>query len=276
MSGALAERGAALLDEGRVHDAVEVLRRAVAAGEPAAPDLLIRAYLDSGHWHCVVDWLGPLVEQGAAQYASRLAAALVGLGDLTRACDLLQLAVTSGDLAAANDLAILLHDKGHLTEAVQLLTDAAEAGDPHAGANLAAVLLESGDLRHAAEAAEKYLHESRPDTFAALGDVRATQGRDGEAIEHYERAIELGAVRGHTAYAAFLLDVRDDADGAEREYRNAARRREPGWAATLGRFLVELGRPDEAREYLQHALDHGDVSVEELLILIDGEDPYED
>lgn len=274
--GALSAQGAAFLDERRPHEAVEVLRRGVAAGEPAAPDLLVRAYLETGHWHCVVDWLGPLVDQGAVAYAARLGVALAAIGDVERAEDALRRAVHAGDQAAANDLAMLLRDQSRLAEAVNLLTEAAEAGDPQAGANLSAVLLDSGDVAGAAGVAERYLHDSRPDTAVALGDVRVAQGRADEAAAHYERAVALGAARAHTAYAAYLLDVRGDPAGAERELRAAGEHGEPGWAATLGRFLADDGRPDEAREFLVYALDRGDESVETLLAEIDGEDPYED
>ena len=47
-----------------IEEAVDPLRRAVAAGEPGAPDLLARAYLDSGDWPGCIEWLGPYVEQG--------------------------------------------------------------------------------------------------------------------------------------------------------------------------------------------------------------------
>jgi tetratricopeptide (TPR) repeat protein len=273
---ALTAQGSALLDAGDPHAAVEILRRAVAADEPAAPDLLIRAYLESGHWHCVIDWLGPLVEQGAVQYAARLGVALAESGDVDRAEVAFRRAVDAGEIAAANDLAILLHRQNRLPEAVRLLTDAAEAGDPQAGANLSSLLLEAGELDAAARAAERWLDEARPDTLVALGDVRAAQGRDADAEQLYRRAIELGAVRAHTAYAGFLLDVRGNPEAAERELRAAGERREPGWAANLGQYLLDDGRPDEAREYLEFALDRGDESVRVALAEAAGEDPYED
>ena len=274
--GALTAQGSAFLDAGDPHAAVEVLRRAVAAGEPTAPDLLIRAYLESGHWHCVIDWLGPLVEQGAVQYAARLGVALAESGDVERAEAAFRRAVDAGEIAAANDLAILLHRQNRLAEAVRLLSDAAEAGDPQAGANLSSLLLEAGELGPADRAAQQWLDEARPDTLVALGDVRAAQGRDADAEQLYRRAIELGAVRAHTAYAGFLLDVRGNPGAAERELRAAAERGEPGWAANLGQFLLDDGRPDEAHDYLEVALDRGDESVEVALAEAAGEDPYED
>lgn len=273
----LTAEGAAFLDDGRPDEAVEVLRRAVATGDPAAPDLLIRAYLESGHWNCIVDWLGPLVDQGAVRYASRLGVALVELGDAERAEDAFRAALAAGETAAANDLAILLCGQDRLVEAVGLLADAARDGDPQAGANLSSVLLESGDLAGAVEAAERHLDESRPDTLVALADARVAQDRVADAATLYERAVALGgAMRAHTAYAGFLLDVRGDADGCERELRAAGEAGEPGCAANLGRFLVEIGRADEGRYYLALAAASGDASAELTLTELDGEDPYED
>lgn len=272
----LSREGQAFLDDGDAEAAVEVLRRAVAAGEPEAPDLLIRAYLDTGHWHCVVDWLGPLVEQGAVHHAGQLGVALAEVGDAEGAEEAFRVAIAAGQVAAANDLAILLRDHDQLVEAVRLLSDAAEQGDPQAGANLSSVLLEAGEVLQAEKAAQRYLADSRPDTYTALADVRTAQGVEGEAEDLYKRAIELGAVRAHTAYASFLLDVRGDAEAAEDELRAAAAAREPGWAATLGRFLLADGRPEEAREYLVLAQDRGDDSVERDIAEADGEDPYDD
>jgi hypothetical protein len=272
----LSAEGAALLDAGHPLDAVEVLRRGVAAGESSAPDLLVRAYLDSGSWHAAADWLGPLVAQGHVRFAGRLGVALAEIGDRARAEDALRLAVESGEQVAANDLAILLRDGNRFREAVQVLVRAAEAGDGQAGANLVELHLEAGDLGSAAEAAERYVDERLPDTVVALADVRALQDRPGAAEVHYRRAGELGALRAHTAYGQFLLVSRQDVAGAEREYREAQRHAEPDWAYTLGRFLLDEGRGEEARGYLQVAVDEGDRAAVDALAELDGEDPTDD
>jgi tetratricopeptide (TPR) repeat protein len=268
--GDLAVEGAALLAAGRPLEAAEVLRQAVAGGEPSAPDLLARAYLDSGSWRTVVDWLGPLVEQGNVRFAGRLGVSLVQLGERERAEDVLRLAVESGDVPAANDLAILLRDEGRLREALHLLVDAAAAGDQLAAANLVELQLEAGDLPAAAAAAEQYATERRPDTILALADVRVQQGRYADADKLYRRAGELGALRAHTAYGQFLIGVGGDPVAAEREFREAERLAEPGWAFALGRFLLDEGRVDEARPYLQIAVDEGDPVALEALAELDG------
>lgn len=268
----LAAEGAALLEAGRPLEAVEVLRQAVASGDATAPDLLVRAYLDSGSWHAAAEWLGPLVEQGHVRFAGRLGVALVEVGDRERAEEALRLALDSGESAAANDLGILLRDEERLGEAVQVLARAAEAGDPQAGANLVALLLEDGDLDGAAEAAERYADEARPDSVLALAEVRAAQARAEEAEGLYRRAGALGALRAHTAYGQFLLAARGDTAGAEREFIEARRHAEPGWAYTMGRFLLDDGRPDDARGYLQSAADSGDRDAADLLGELDGED----
>ncbi len=264
----MAVEGAALLAEGRAPEAVEVLRQAVAGGDPSAPDLLVRAYFDSGNFRAVVDWLGPHVEQGEVRFAGRLGVALVQLGERERAEAALRLAVESGDVPAANDLAILLRDEGRLVEAVRLLVDAAAAGDQLAAANLVELHLEAGDLPAAVAAAERYATERQPDTILALADVRAQQGRPDDAGALYRRAAELGALRAHTAYGQFLAGS-GAPEAAERARREAERIAEPGWAFALGRFLLSDGRVDEARPYLQIAADEGDGQAVEALADLD-------
>jgi tetratricopeptide (TPR) repeat protein len=268
----LAVQGAALLAQGRPLEAVEVLRQAVAGGEPSAPDLLVRAYFDSGSWRAVADWLGPAVEQGHVRFAGRLGVALVQLGERERAESVLRLAIEAGEIPAANDLAILLRDEGRLREALHLLTEAAAAGDQLAAANLVELQLEAGDLPAAAAAAEQYATERQPDTILALADVRAQQGRHADADELYRRAGELGALQAHSAYGQFLIGVRGDPEAAEREFREAVRLAEPGSAFVLGRFLLDLGRGEQARPYLQIAIDEGDQAALEALAELDGVD----
>jgi tetratricopeptide (TPR) repeat protein len=229
----------------------------------------VRAHFDSGSWRAVVDWLEPHVEQGQVRFAGRLGVALVQLGERERAEAALRLAVESGDVPAANDLAILLRDEGRLVEAVNVLVDAAAAGDQLAAANLVAVQLEAGDLPAAAAAAEQYATERRPDTILALADVRTQQGRHADADALYRRAGELGALRAHTMYGQFLVAHGDPA-AAEREFREAERLAEPGSAFALGRFLFDVGRVDEARPYLQIAVDEGDEQALEALAELDG------
>lgn len=272
----LAMQGAALIGAGRAIDAIEVLRHAVAAGEPSAPDLLVRAYLDSGSWRACEEWLTPLVEQGQLRFAGRLGVALSELGDRERAEDMLRLAIDSGELAAANDLAVLLRDEGRLSEAIQVLAGAAAAGDPQALANIVQLHLETGNLTAAALTAEHHADESRPDTIVALADVRAQQGRLDDAETYYRSALELGGLRAHTAYGQFLLTMRGDPDRAEAEFRQAEQHAEPGCAYTLGRFLLDEGRTDEARYYLRIAIDAGDSEAVLAMAELDGEDPMDD
>jgi tetratricopeptide (TPR) repeat protein len=267
--------GAALLEAGRAQDAIDVLLHGVAGGEPSAPDLLARAYLDSGSWRAAADFLAPLVEQGYVQFAGRMGVALAELGDWERAEEVLRLAVESGEIAAANDLAILLRDEGRLTEAVHVLEDAAAAGDLQAAANIVELHLEAGDVLSAMAAAEAYADERRPDTLVALADVRVQLGRFEEAESLYRRAGKLGALRAYTAYGQFLLAARGDAAAAERAFREAELHNEPGWAYTLGRFLLDEGRPDEARHYLQIAIDAGDHEAVTAMAELDGVEPDE-
>ena len=157
---------------------------------------------------------------------------------------------------------------------IEALEQAVAAGDSIAPANLVALHLEAGRLDQALETAERHVDETRPDTLVALGDVRVAQGRGTEAEHLYVQAIRLGAGRAHTAYAYYLAGNGDLA-GAEREFRAAVEEGEPRWAVTLARFLLDAGRLDEARGYLQVAIDAGDVEAAELLAELEG-DPADD
>ena len=274
--GRLSATGAALLEEGRTDEAVDVLGHAVAAAEPGADDLLTRAYIDSGDWYAAVDLLTRLVAHGHVRFAGRLGVALAQVGDIGRAEEAFLLALEHGELAAGNDYAILLAQENRFDEAVPLLQRAADAGDPQAAANLVELLYESGDLPAAVRTAERYADESRPDTIVALADVRAATGRADEAETLYRRAAVLRALCAHRAYGAFLLAVRGDAAAAEREFREAGRHDEPGWQFALGRFLVDDGRAQEGRPYVAEAAALGDEEAATLLAEIDGEDPYDD
>ena len=271
----LAVEGAALLADGRPREAAEVLRRAVAGGDPSAFDLLVRAYFDSGSWRAAVELLEPHVEQGDLRCAGRMGVALVQLGERERAEAVLRLAVGSGDVPAANDLAILLRDERRLGEAVRVLVDAAAAGDQLAAANLVALQLEAGDLPAAVEASERYASERRPDTILALADVRAQQGRYADADALYQRAARLRALRAHTSYGQFL-HARGDVAAAERELWEAERVGEPGAAFAYGRFLLDEGRGEEARPHLQAAAAaEGDEAALAALAELDGVDADE-
>src|SRR5690349_14612078 len=74
--GRLTATGAALLEQGRTDEAVDVLRHALAAAEPGADDLLVRAHLDSGDWYGAADLLTRLVAHGYVRFAGRLGVAL--------------------------------------------------------------------------------------------------------------------------------------------------------------------------------------------------------
>jgi Tfp pilus assembly protein PilF len=271
----LSARGRALLEgaDDRHDEAVAVLRRAVRAGEPSAAGLLARAYLDRGYRHEAVELLTPRVRDGQADLALQLADALASLGDVERAEEAYRIAVGTGDVSAMNTFGVFLRHRGRLREAALVLHRAAEAGDELAPANLVAVLWEDEDAEpHAAlRAAEKWVDEARPSTLLGLAFIRAAYSHYDEAERVYRRAAELGAYRGHIEYALFLQQARDDLEGAESELEEAERLQEPGWALAFGEFLADVGRPAEARAYLQHAAYWGSLEALTVLSDMDGE-----
>ncbi|ODU22699.1 MAG: hypothetical protein ABT15_07060 [Pseudonocardia sp. SCN 73-27] len=272
----LTERGRDLLRRDLALDAVEVLRQAVAAGEPSSPDVLADAYLDSGSFHAAAEWLGLLVARGYVRFAGRLGVALAEIGDRDGAEEALRIAIANGESAAANDLGILLRDMGRDAEAVQVLVRAAEHGDGQAADNLVSFLLDADELAPAVAAAERYYDTGRPDTVVALADARSAARRDEEAEEFYRLAGRLGALRAHVAYASFLLAGRADRVHAEQQLREAVRHREPGAAAALGVFLIEDGRVAEGRDHLVAGASSGDRAAGAALAELDGEDPDDD
>ena len=78
------------------------------------------------------------------------------------------------------------------------------------------------------------------------------------------------------AYGQFLLAAYGDAAGAEEQFRLAWRHNEPGWPYQLGRFLIDDGRGEEAREFLEVAAGWGDRDASDLLNELDGVDPADD
>lgn len=274
----LCARGRALLDdpEDRHDEAIEVLRRAVAAREPSAAALLTRAYLDRGFRYEAIELLTPRVRAGRADLALQLADALASIGDVERAEDAYRTAVNGGDVAAMNTFGVFLRHRGRPGEAELMLRRAAEAGDELAPMNLVALQWEvSGDPRLSLRTAEQWADEGQPSTLLGLAFIKTATRHYDEAERIYQRAAELGAYRGHIEYALFLQEVREDLDAAEREFEAAEKEQEPGWALAFGRFLADVGRPAEARAYLEHAAHWGSVAASEALEELDG-DPSDD
>jgi Tfp pilus assembly protein PilF len=269
----LTARGRELLDspDDQHDEAIVVLRRAVAAREPSAPALLARAYLDRGFRHEVIELLTPRVRAGRSDLALQLADALASVGDVERAEEAYRVAVNGGDVAAMNTFGVFLRHRGRPGEAERMLRRAAQAGDELAPANLVALQYEvSDDPVAALRTAQEWVDENRPSTLLGLAFVRAALGQYDKAEEHYRRAAELGAYRGHIEYALFLQEVREDLQAAERELEAAESEQEPGWALVFGRFLAEVGRSSEARAYLEHAAHWGSVAAVEALEELDG------
>ncbi len=271
--------GEQLLDdpEDRHDDAIEVLRRALAAREARAVDLLARAYRERGLRKQVIELLGPRVRAGRVDLAAQLGDALAATGSTDRAEDAYLLAVDAGDVGAMNTFGVFLRHRGRLREAERMLRRAADAGDDLAPTNLVEVQWEVyDDTRLSIGTAEYWADESRPSTLLGLAYVRAATRRYDDAEALYRRAAELGAHRGHIEYALFLQDVRDDPEAAEREFEAAEREDEPDWALAYGQFLVDVGRPGEGRAYLEHAMRWGRPEAAALIEELDTGDRYDD
>ncbi|MCW2631166.1 MAG: hypothetical protein JWR88_128 [Pseudonocardia sp.] len=278
--GLLCAQAERLLDgaEDRHDEAIVLLRRAVAAGEPGGARLLARAYLERGMRHEAINLLTPLVNGGRTEFAAPLGDALAGVGDHEAAEDAYRVAINAGDIGVTNDLAVLISRRGRIAEAIRLLERAIQAGDELAPMTIVGVQLMLPDgLPMATATAEQLADEARPNTLIALADVRVTAERYDEAEQLYRRASELGGHRAHIHLGWFLQDVRGDMAAADREYRLARGAQEPGWALALGRFLLDNDRRAEARSYLELSALWGDQEAAALIETdLDGVDPTDD
>ncbi|WP_103349829.1 tetratricopeptide repeat protein [Amycolatopsis sp. CA-128772] len=262
----LTAQGATLREEDRHEEAASVLRGAVAAHEPGSDRLLALTLMETGDLEGAKQVLVAAVANGQTNLAGLLGDVADDLEDDELAEASFRQAVDAGDNDALNDYGVFLRSRERYNEAIDVLQRAIAAGDSLAAANLVSLYFDDlGDLDTAEGLALRHLNSDQPNTYVALANVYAEQGRLDEADDKFREAIGLSARKVHQNYALFLWEKWEDLVGAEREFRLAQERDEPGWGYELGSFLVELGREDEARNVLSMAASWGDVDAEELL-----------
>jgi tetratricopeptide (TPR) repeat protein len=251
----------------QVDERVDLLRRALASGEPSAPGLLAHAHLDRGERLQAIEVLTPAVmARRESALAGLLGETLEAVGDHDGAEAAFLVGLDGGDPAATNDYGVFLRGRGRTQEAQYVLDRAVRLGDDLAPLNLVALHLEElDDPATATELAEGFLDEGRPATLLALADCRLAAGRVDDAADLYRRAAEAHAPCAHIYYGWFLRDRREDVAGAEEQLRRALEVREPGALFHLGRFLFDLGRLDEAQPHLEEAAWRGDPDAAALL-----------
>ena len=268
----LTGRAAELRDDDRHDEAIALLRDAVVAGEPSAPEELAYALLGSDHPREALTLLKKVIKRGRTDLFSLLGSLASELGEAKTADRAYRQAIAHGDLSALNDYGLFLKIEGRFPEAVDVLSRSAEFGDVLAPSNLTALYLDDLNNPQAAlEVGEKYLDPHKPATYSALADVYATLGRLDDADGLFHRGIELGAPRIHQQYAWFLWLHQEDLAGAEREFWAAWDNDEAGWSHDLGYFLLEQGRVEEARAVLERGVTWGDLDARELLVRLTGE-----
>jgi choline-sulfatase len=154
---------------------------------------------------------------------------------------------------------VALLDLGQLPRAVSRLEKAVRLGpdQPEARWALADALGRSGRMRESVEQWEEVvrLQPRRAEAWANLGSALGRAGKEREAAAALARAVELSPrdadLLARLAFAAFGAG---DVEGAVRHLREEERLRAPGdfhHAGALGILLARLGRPDEARPYLE-------------------------
>ena len=243
--GRLSATGVALLDAGRPDEAVDVLRHAVAAGEPGADDLLARAYLDSGDWtrrpSC---WAG---SSRTGTSVRRAAGRRLGPDRRHRprrgGVPARRGARRAGGGQRPRDPA---HPGDRFDEAVPC-SGAPRTRRPAGGGEPGRAAVRGGrPARRAGDRGalrRRVAGPTRSSRWPTCGP-RGPRGRGRGAVPAGHPA---GRGAGAQRVRAFLL--RCAATRRPRSGSSGTRRRdEPGWPYALGRFLIDDGRPTEARD----------------------------
>jgi putative PEP-CTERM system TPR-repeat lipoprotein len=231
------------LRQKKPRDALALLAPAVRAGDRQSLELAARASVESGDLDAGLGYL----EQGVAAHpedtrlALQLAAGYIAAGRLQRAVDLLD-KVPEGD-------------SGYRREVL-----------------LVAAQLRSGNVPQALRAAQQLVsaHPTDPLAHAMLGGLLAGQGRESEAREHFNRAVELDPRNPAALVNLGKLDlVAGKLDDAERRL-SAALKLSPASPATLvalAQLELARGRPEEATKWLETARERNANAAEPRVLL---------
>jgi tetratricopeptide (TPR) repeat protein len=231
----------ALQDDGRLDEAVEHYRRAIALDAAYAP-----AYNNLG----AVQRLKGDADSAIASYERALA-------------------IQPGYVNAEYNLANVLMDKGRFDEAVKYFSAAAAATPDSADVqnNLGVALAGQGKTDEAIAAFTRALAIDPQSAFAErnLGDALDTAGRSGEALAHLRRAVELDPKDAtlHYALGRALYERHDYAGAVDALRRGVALKPDLADAHnTLGAALIGAEKPDEAVKEFEAALRIQPDSVE--------------
>ncbi len=172
-----------------------------------------------------------------------------------RAIEVLEQAVAAGEPAAARLLARGYLERGRLIEAQELLGPLVAAGRDDLADVLGDVLADLG-MRDDAEAA--YLlavAEGNSKAMNNFGLFLAEQDRLDEAVEMFERAVELGDTLAPANLARTHLHDRRDVAAALAVAERHVDTARPTTYCALAEVYAELGRLDEAEQLLREAID---------------------
>ena len=184
------------------------------------------------------------------RFTALLARAEQAAGRTSEAVALYRDAAQRGDLRAMVSLALMAEAGDGVPKdpdlALSLYERAAEGGNPDGAINLAVALFNGAGVERDAERAERLLRDAAE---AGSGEaaynlgvlaLRGLAGGMDAALDHFERAIELGWPMGYVA-SAILLDA---GEGAPRDPAAAADMLLRGAALDRGRTVAELTSPD--------------------------------
>ncbi len=187
----------------------------------------------------------------------------IGTWRSTESLALHALAVTKDNSVAYDVLGSIYSNAGRTREGIPLLREAVRIapGDPEAVSNLASTLLLTRQLEEAEQVLLRasQLMPLNAQVWSLLGGLYHEQGRDSEALAALDRAVALDPRHiGAWSNRAGALEALGRLDEALDSLRHATALRGSTWNAELmlGRLLLRLARPEQARAPFELVLAH--------------------
>lgn len=274
-SGATAELAAILGDTGRVEEAEEILRTAVASGDKESLCELGILFDKTNRLHEARQWWEQGASVGVGRAAGNLAASYARSSDVENEELWWRKAIELGEEDAQLNLAILLADQGSTEEAEQLFQEIVEEKIEKAAFNYAVFLAKRDRL----DEAERWARVSAGEDEKGAAKLLARILMDRNQVEQSElwlrRAVEEGDVTAQALLGERLLE-KDDREGAKVWFLKAAEAGEEQAACALGTIYEEDGKTAEAMRWYQQSYDAGHAHAacrHGSLLMISGSDP---
>jgi Tfp pilus assembly protein PilF len=278
-----------LVEDGRMDEAVEICREAVAAGIPGSVNRLGELLLDVGEETEAETYLRRALDEGDKDAYDALSALLVVTGRAAEAAQMLEeryhsggthwalkladilgaelddrigaerwykTALEDGNPDAPNDYGTFLLESGRTDEGLALLRRGIEEGDPMAMANLGRHLTEKGNAPDGITWMRQAVGEGYLPVLGDLAQAEIDEGLFEEARVHVTEALAEDLPDVNLVYANYLDAIEDPA--AEAAYQAAMSQGDDGATFHYGLWLSDRdNRAAEAVPFYEAAIAEG-------------------